>query len=159
MIDISSKRAIIVSGLKKELNIPVIRSNQTGPAPAYPYLSYTITTLINDSNGTWGKYEDNHHRKPFTQVWSFTIQSDNAEECMNLCLKARDWIDHTGIMYLRDNEIIVQSVGAVNNRDNLITIEYEYRMGFDVTFWYLNEVEVSENTEYINEFDFNFENI
>lgn len=159
MSDIQENRTAIVLGLKKELNIPVIRSNQTGPAPAYPYLSYTITTLINDSNGTWGEYKDNYHRKPFTQVWSITVQSDDASECMELCLKARNWIDHTGTVYLQDNEIIVQSVGAVNNRDNLITVDYEHRMGFDVTFWYLNEVEVDQNTEYIDEMEFDFRNI
>lgn len=156
LFDLSLYRTIIVTGLKKELNIPVIRSNQTAPAPPYPYLSYTITTLMNDKNGTWGEYADGYNRKPFTQVWSITIQSDNSEQAMNLCIKARDWLDRVGKTYLNDNGVIVQSVGAINNRDNLITIEYEYRMGFDCTMWFLNVLDSStEENGQIETVEFN----
>lgn len=141
LIDLNSIRSIIVKGLKEELKVPIIRANQTGPAPSYPYLSYTITSLINDRPGTWGEYTDGMHRKPGTQTWSVTVQSDKADEAMALCIKARDWLDHTGSVYLKDNKIIIQSVGAVNNRDNLISIEYENRFGFDFTIWILNETE------------------
>lgn len=138
LIDLDGIRSIIVKGLKDELKIPVIRSNQTGPSPSYPYLSYTITSLINDK-GTWGEYEDGMHRKPGTQTWSLTVQSDKADEAMALCIKARDWLDHTGNIYFKDNKIVVQSVSSVSNRDNLITIEYECRYGFDFVLWFLNE--------------------
>lgn len=139
LLDLNSIRSTIVKGLKEELNIPVVRANQTGPTPTYPYVSYSITSLINQKNGTWGVYEDGMHRKPGTQTWSLTVQSDKADEAMALCIKARDWLDHTGSLYLDDNKIIIQSVGAVNNRDNLITIEYENRFGFDFVIWLLNE--------------------
>lgn len=139
LIDLDKIRSIIVKGLKEELKVPIIRANQTGASPPYPYLSYTITSLISDKNGTWGEYDDGMHRKPGTQTWSLTVQSDKADEAMALCIKARDWLDHTGNVYLKDNKIIVQSVGAVNNRDNLITIEYENRFGFDFVLWFLNE--------------------
>lgn len=152
LLDLDKIRSIIVKGLKQELNMPVIRSNQTGPAPAYPYLSYTITSLISDKNGTWGEYEDGMHRKPGTQTWSLTVQSDKADEAMALCIQARDWLDHTGSVHLKDNKIIIQSVGAVTNRDNLITIEYENRFGFDFVIWLLNETgNLQEQTGIIEE--------
>ena len=155
LIDLDKIRSIIVKGLKEELKIPIIRANQTGPAPAYPYLSYTITSLIKDKNGTWGEYDDGMHRKPGTQTWSLTVQSDKADEAMVLCIKARDWLDHTGSVYLKDNKTIVQSVGAVNNRDNLITIEYENRFGFDFVLWLLNEKgDLSESKGEIREVDY-----
>lgn len=155
LIDLDKIRSIIVKGLKEELKIPIIRANQTGPAPAYPYLSYTITSLIKDKNGTWGEYDDGMHRKPGTQTWSLTVQSDKADEAMVLCIKARDWLDHTGSVYLKDNKTIVQSVGAVNNRDNLITIEYENRFGFDFVLWLLNETgDLSESKGEIREVDY-----
>ena len=104
----------------------------------------------------WGEYADGYNRKPFTQVWSITIQSDNSEQAMNLCIKARDWLDRVGKTYLNDNGVIVQSVGAINNRDNLITIEYEYRMGFDCTMWFLNVLDSStEETGRIETVEFN----
>ncbi len=150
MIDLQGTGSVIVKGLKDYLSIPVIRSNQTGEPPPYPYMSYTITSLAADNNGTWGKYEDEKDRKPMTQTWSITVQSDNAMEAMELTLKARDWLDHVGILYLNDNHIIVQSVTSVSNRDNMITIEYEYRNGFDVVFWFLNETDdVTTETGYI----------
>lgn len=156
LIDLDNIRSIIVKGLKEELKIPIIRANQTGPAPSYPYLSYTITSLISDKNGTWGEYDDGMHRKPGTQTWSLTVQSDKADEAMALCIKARDWLDHTGNMYLKDNKIIIQSVGAVNNRDNLITIEYESRFGFDFTLWFLSEVNSpTSQVGYIEDINFN----
>ena len=150
MIDLQGTGSVIVKGLKDYLSIPVIRSNQTGEPPPYPYMSYTITSLAADNNGTWGKYEDEKDRKPMTQTWSITVQSDNAMEAMELTLKARDWLDHVGTLYLNDNQIIVQSVTSVSNRDNMITIEYEYRNGFDVVFWFLNETDdVTMETGYI----------
>jgi len=156
LFNLSLYRTTIVTGLSAELNIPVIRSNQTATAPDYPYLSYTITTLMNDKNGTWGEYTDGYNRKPFTQVWSLTVQSDDAEQAMNLCIQARDWLDRVGTTYLNDNGVIVQSVGAINNRDNMITIEYEYRMGFDCTMWFLNvSASSAEETGRIQTVEFN----
>ena len=154
MIDLAYIRSKIVKGLKEELNIPIIRANQTGAAPPYPYMSYTITSLIDDKKGTWGEYTDGIHRKPATQTWSVTVQSDKVDEAMALCIQARDWLDHTGNVYLKDNKIIIQSVGIVNNRDNLISIEYENRYGFDFTIWCLSEVGNSlEKTGTIDEVD------
>lgn len=152
LIDLDAIRTTIVKGLKGYLKIPVIRLNQTGEPPAYPYLSYTITNLINENKGTWGEYEDGKNRKPATQTWSITVQSDNASEAMELTVKAHDWLDRVGLVYLNDNGIIVESLSNVSNRDNMITIEYEYRHGFDVVFWLLNEVQsITEETGYIEE--------
>ena len=141
MIDLRQNEIIIVEGLQKELDCPVIRANQTAPIPPYPYVSYTLMTPVSANNGTWGEYEDGKDRKPFTQTWSFTIQSNDSTESQMLALKAYDWFDHVGTVPLNDNHIIVQSISNITNRDNLLTVEYEYRNGFDVVFWWLSEVE------------------
>jgi hypothetical protein len=55
-------------------------------------------------------------------------------------------------VYLNDNGVIAQSLTSISNRDNMITIEYEYRHGFDVVFWLLNEVQsTTKETGYIDE--------
>lgn len=141
MIDVDNIRKIIIAGLKKHLQIPIIRSNQTGDPPPYPYLSYTIVSPKQSKGGSWGQYDDEIDRKPITQTWSITIQSDDDSEALNLTLEAHDWLDHIGTTYLNDNNIIVQSVSDINNRDNFLTIEYEYRKGFDIVLWLLDEVE------------------
>lgn len=155
MINLDAIRTTIVKGLKEYLKIPVIRSNQTGEPPSYPYLSYTITNLLHENKGTWGQYGDGKDRKPVTQTWSITVQSDNASEAMRLVTKAYDWFDHVGIVYLNDNGIIVESLSDISNRDNMITIEYEYRHGFDVVFWFLSETEsTTQSTGYIETAEF-----
>ena len=55
-------------------------------------------------------------------------------------MKAREFLCHTGICYLNDNGVIIQRVGEITNRDNLISIEYEYKNGFDAVFWLMSEV-------------------
>ena len=156
MINTENIRGVVVRGLKDALKIPVIRSNQTGIPPDYPYLSYTITTLSSGNNGTWGEYEDGIDRKPVTQTWSITVQSDNCGESMRLCNQARDWLDRTGRLYLNDRGVIVQSVGDITNRDNLITISYEYRNGFDVVFWTMDEAANTAGIETIEEAEPNY---
>ena len=122
MIDFTAKRSTVVKGLRDYLNIPVIRSNQNEAPPSYPYISYTITTLASENNGTWGEYSDEKERKPFTQTWSITVQSDDVEEAMKYALMAREWLDHIGMVYLNDNGVIVHSVGGITNRDNILTV-------------------------------------
>lgn len=141
LIDYANMRRVIVTGLKDYLQCPVIRSNQTGEPPAYPYCSYTITTLMSQNKGTYGEYADGTQAKPVKQTWSITVQSEDDAECVDLAVKARGWFDNIGTTYLNDYNVIVEAVGGVTNRDNFITTNYEYRKGFDVTFWLLDVVE------------------
>lgn len=140
MFDFDKARATIATGLSAYLNCPVIRSNQNAIPPPYPYVSYSITTLMSENKGTYGVYSDGIDRKPFIQTWSITVLSNDNSECMTLVCKARDWLDHVGTVYLNDNKVICQSVGSISNRDNFLTTDYEYRNGFDVKFWFMNEV-------------------
>lgn len=140
MIDYENMRAVIVTGLKEYLKCPVIRSNQAAEPPPYPYVSYTITTLMSANNGTYGEYEDGIDRKAFTQTWSITALSANNSESVMLAVKIREWLDRVGMTYLRDNNVIVQSIGSITNRDNILSVGYEYKNGFDVVFWLLDEV-------------------
>lgn len=141
MIDFDNMREKIVSGLRTYLNCPVISQNHDGETPAYPFISYTVTRLMSQNNGTYGEYEDGIDRKPVTQTWSISSHTRNNPQSVQLICKAREWFDRVGTQYLNDNNVIVQSIGGVTNRDNLLTIGYEYRNGFDIDFWIFDEVE------------------
>lgn len=155
MYDYDGLREIVVKGLKEYLNCPVIRSNQNSEPPEYPYISYTVTTLKSENKGTYGEYSDGKERKPFTQTWSITALSNDDSECVLLANKAHEWLERAGYLYLSDNKVIVQSVGNVTNRDNFLTVEYEYRKGFDVVFWMFDEVEsIAMQAGYIETVDF-----
>lgn len=134
MIDYENLKNTVTSGLEKYCGCIVRRSNQNSPLPSYPYLSYTITTFMSANKGTYGVYADGKDRKQVTQTWSITAISGNDAESKMLANKARQWLEHIGSTYLNDNNVYVQSVGGITNRDNLLTTEYEYRNGFDVFF-------------------------
>ena len=159
MIEYDKMRAVIGKGLKEYLNCPVIRSNQNEMPPSYPYLSYTITTLMSANTGTYGAYEDGTKRKPVTQTWSISVLSDDSAESVTLAVKAREWLDEFGTTYLNDNNVIVQSVGGVTNRDNFLTAEYEYRNGFDCVFWLFDTIAPNEGEGVIETVDLNGINV
>lgn len=160
MIDYEGIRTTIAKGLREYLGCPIIRSNQNEPSPSYPYGSYTVITLMSENKGTYGEYEDGKARKAFTQTWSITFQSDDNSESVTLACKAREWLDYVGKEYLNNNDVIIQSVGGIHNRDNFLTIEYEYRNGFDFVVWLLDEVGgVGESETYIDTVQINDEEI
>ena len=149
MIDYEGLRLKVAKGLKEYLDCPVIRSNQNEKPPAYPYVVYTITTLKSQNKGTHGVYSDGKDRKPVTQTWSISaLSSDNAESIM-LADKASEWLDRVGTLYLNDNGVVVQSVGSITNRDNILTTDYEYKNGFDVVFSLVDVIDNPYSEEYI----------
>ena len=153
MFDYDGMRTIVATGLKDYLGCPVVRSNQNEKPPKYPFISYTVTQPMSENKGTYGFYNDGKYRKAFTQTWSVSALSDDNTESVTLAIKARQWFDHVGTVYLGDNEVDVQSVGMVTNRDNVLTTEYEYKNGFDVVFSLFDEVE--DTTEEIKTVDLN----
>lgn len=158
MINTENLYKTVASGMKKHVGCPVIRTNQNQAPPDYPYIAYTITTPATENKGTYGEYEDGKARKPVKQIWSLTAHSDNSLDAVNLAIKARSWLDYAGTIYLNDNGVIVESVGNVANRGNLLTAEYQHSYGFDCTFSTFDEVEM-QTDEFIESIAFdNLEN-
>lgn len=160
MIDYKAIETLIVDGLtaylaSKGFNCPVILANQVSPIPTYPYISYTVTTPVGANMKGYSIADDGTRYKPLTQTWSFTAQSGDDIEAINVAMAAYDWFALTGNTYLSDNGIIAQRVQSINNRDNLLTIEYEYRRGFDVEFLLVHTLDSSdfEAEGYIEEVD------
>ena len=144
MVNTDNIRSTVVKNLKIYLGCPIVRANQTAKMPDMPYGRYTITTPATANNGTYGEYEDGKARKPVKQIWSLTFESEKYEEAVNLANKARSWFEYVGQIVLTDNDVIVESVGAIGDRSNLLTVEYQYSYGFDVTFWAYDEIEIPE---------------
>lgn len=160
-MNIREVEKVIIRGLEAYLgteNRPfkLVLANLNTPTPKYPYGAYTPTQPVVENGGTHGIREDGTRIKEFDSTFSFTIQSDDEDESVFLAVKARSWFDVVGVTYLSDNGIAVKRVGSVTNRDNMISIEYEYRNGFDVTFTLLEEIDASEfeGAGYIEQADF-----
>lgn len=124
----------------------IIMSNQTANAPKYPYGQYTVNTIASANNGTWQQHEDGTDRKMVRSIWSFTFLSNNWEESVALAAKARDWFEHAGRVWLKDHGVTVQSTTDITNRDNILTVEYERKNGFDVVFYVFDEEENPSKT-------------
>lgn len=149
MLDHRANEIVIVEALKDYLSTElrqceVVRQNQVVEVPPYPYAAYTVTTPVYERGGFFCEAEDGTLYRDVLQTWSFTVQSDDQDEAMTLGLRMFDFFSAVGLIHLADHNITVRKVGNVNNRDNLISIEYEYRKGLDVTFGLLYSIEPSE---------------
>ena len=156
MINTGNIRSTVVKNLREYLGCPIVRANQTAKMPDMPYGRYTITTLATANNGTYGEYEDGIARKPVKQIWSLTFEAKDYEEALNFANKAHSWFEYVGTTILNDNDVIVELVGAIGDRSNLLTVDYQYAQGFDITFWAFDEIgedDISTN-EYIESVDF-----
>ncbi len=147
-LDIRATEIVIVEGLKTYLSTEVrpcevIRQNQIARVPEYPYVSYTIITPASESVGTYSEARDGTLYRSTLQTWSFTVQSDDMEESLALGMRMYDFFSAAAHAYLADRLITVRKVTDLTTRDNLITMQYEYRQGLDVTFGLLYLVEPS----------------
>lgn len=148
MLDYRQTEIVIVENLKDYLQselrpCEVVRQNQVSKIPPYPYVSYTVIPLVSSMGGTYCEAEDGTLYRAIQQTWSFTTQSDDQEEAIELAYKIVDFFSAVGVTLLNDNGIVVIRVGGISNRDNLITIQYEYRNGLDVTFSLIYSIEPS----------------
>ena len=160
MINHEQIRKVIVKGLKEYLGCPVVKSNQNAHPPKYPYIQYTVINPKSQNNGTFAEYDNGIAAKPHTQTWSITALSDDDMESVTLADKAHAYLDYVGTTYLNDNDVIIQSVTGITNRDNVITVGYEYKNGFDCFVYCLDEVEsLTETGETIDEYAINGEEI
>ena len=148
MIDLEEMRTSVASGLKKHLGVQVIRADQIAKAPKHPYVTYNVTTTASKNNGTWQQHDDGIDRKLVRSTWSITVVAADWDESVRLATKARAWFEHTGHTWLSDRGITVQSTTDINNRDNLLSVDYERKNGFDV-FFYVYDEEGSPTTETI----------
>lgn len=151
MIDQKKLNIVITEGLKRATGCEIVKANLAGaPIPPYPYISFNIL----NSETLKGTYSvsDGVRTMPVKQTWSITTQGGNDNETLHVAMAAKDWFEESGRTILNDSQIVVQDVGAIVNRDTFLTIEYEYRKGFDVILLLLNQIgaESKETIEHIN---------
>ena len=149
MLDYKTTRLAVAKGLSKYLRCSVIRSNQNFEPPQMPYVSYSITTLMSQNNGTYGEYKDGTRAKSFRQIWSVSVLSEDDEESVMLAMKAKNWFEVVGRTYLSDNNVIVQSVGGITNRDNVLSAGYEYKKGFDLSLYFMDIIDADDTEDAI----------
>lgn len=148
----AEKNRAMLSMLEEYTGCVCVPTNTTKPMPAYPYISFNI---INTSTkkGTYAAHTDATGAKvlymPLTQTWSFTVQSDDDAEAMEKAMLISDFFAEAKRQALEDNGIVVADIGAITPRDNLLTVEYEYRKGLDVKLRFNNVISDDTSKEMI----------
>lgn len=134
----------IVTQLENYVHCPVALTNQTAPAPKYPYISYTVTTPVQHTGGTYCM-QDGIYYQPMLQTWSFTAHADDSSTCQRTGMRMYDFFARAGRQALYQKQIAVSEKTDLIQRDNLLTIQFEYRCGMDVTFRLMHRLEVHES--------------
>lgn len=133
----------IVRKLEEYAGCTVVLTNQTAPVPPYPYISYTVITPVHSVEGTYCM-RDGIYYQPMLQTWSFTAHSDDSRSCQKTGMRLYDFFARAGRQDLHRKQIAVDSKTNLTSRDNLLTVQFEYRCGMDVTFRMMHLLEVEE---------------
>lgn len=144
MIPQATIQQAMLSRLEKYIGCQCVPSNTTKQMPAYPYVSFSVIHT-ETQKGTYAEVIENGAKvlfKPLLQKWSFTAQSEEDAEAMHIAMLIADFFAEAGRLELEDNGIIVADVGAITPRDNLLTIDYEYRKGLDITLRFNNVIDM-----------------
>lgn len=141
LLDVPGIRNPIIAGLYGKLQRPVIRSDQAGDIPDYPYVAYSITSPYIDSYGhdserifTAEGVTSIEQTKNIEMVFSFTAYADDEDKASALCMKAIEHFNREARDDLRAAGIVLVSNTDVQNRSLLLVEHYERRMGVDFRF-------------------------
>jgi len=156
IMDYGEIRTAVVSGLNSFMELLVVELNPDAPRPGKPFLSYLFITPLGPEGGlpaeTGGPVpsedEDSEWEYDFeytrtsqdTVTISINSYSDDSDEAIQLAIKAHSWFVFHGYDYLKSNNLVIVSVGTVENRDVYLVDSWERRAGFDVVLRVITEM-------------------
>lgn len=151
MIEQAKVQETTLTKLEEYTGCTCVPSNTTKDLPAYDYISFSVIRT-DTRKGTYAQATVNKNGveipvlyMPASQTWSFTVHSDDDARALEKAMLVKDFFEEVKRQELADNDIIVADVGGITPRDTLLTIEYEYRKGLDVTLRLNNVIEKPDN--------------
>ncbi|MBU8908506.1 phage neck terminator protein [Desertibacillus haloalkaliphilus] len=141
MIDYVGIRTLIGSELYKYMNIPVIMSDQPGDKPSYPYIGYKIITPYIRKSYSPHETVIKENGQAFLLVQtqpkmtiSINAYDKSIDGATQRALQAHEWFSYLGRNRLKDSSVVVVETRDLENRDIVLEdVQYERRVGFDVT--------------------------
>ena len=132
----------IIEACAAYVNIPIIRSEQNGDAPKYPYAVYKVTEINRDKpqcgiietkpkDGDDSKCVITFRGTCETPI-SLSFLHNDAHELWALIFKACDWWDDYSDELCEDLGITAKRLSDPQDRTVSLETAYEYRFGFDV---------------------------
>ena len=154
MMDVKSLQREMLRLLEDYTGCKVVPANTTKQMPNYPYISYSLLN-VDTRKGTYSAHTGtkivegietpvNMLSMPARLKYSFTVQSDDDVEALIHSISIKDFFEESKRQELADIGLIVSDVGGITQRDNMLTIEYEYRKGLDVTLSLNNVMESAD---------------
>ena len=154
MMDVKSLQREMLRLLEDYTGYKVVPANTTKQMPNYPYISYSLLN-VDTRKGTYSAHTGtkivegietpvNMLSMPASIKYSFTVQSDDDVEALIHSISIKDFFEESKRQELADIGLIVSDVGGITPRDNMLTIEYEYRKGLDVTLSLNNVMESAD---------------
>lgn len=157
MTELRTMQRKMLSMLEAYTGCAVVPANTTKKMPPYPYISYSVIN-ISTRRGTYSAHTGTKNVEgeevpvtllsmPEKVTYSFTVQSSDDAEAFVHAMEIKDFFEEAKRQELADNDIIVADVGGITPRDNMLTIEYEYRKGLDVVLSLNNVLESADTGE------------
>lgn len=135
MIQYDDIRLLIAKGLAAHIGVKVINLNSGGDMPKGPFLTYDFPSLLDGSRG-FPVLTQLGDKQISTETVNFTVSflsyAPSLSESMKNAMLARDWFKGNGRLPLKNLNVILVELGAVQNRDVKIGNEWERRQGFDI---------------------------
>ncbi|AFC32138.1 hypothetical protein PM3016_5438 [Paenibacillus mucilaginosus 3016] len=154
MLDLRAIRSMIVAGLYAKLQQPVIRADDEGDVPPYPYVVYSLTSPYIDIFGKDIEQvvgENLERVRTVELVASFTVYSEDIDEAEELCMRILDHFNREDREVLAEQGLVVVRISDVQNRSVALVEHYERRYGADVRFraldWHVGPGEFIEQAE------------
>ena len=156
---IKNARNLLIKTLH-ESGIDLHPANSMRAKPAYPYLTYNITTAyipqpftkveekeLIPSNDSRFEHDVAHREYEQAQMTiSISSYSKDESEAINACKETLDFFRNVGYEKLADIGLIVVEVSTMQNRTVNIVDHYEFRYGFDVRLRFIDKTEVRLDT-------------
>ncbi|MCM0627415.1 hypothetical protein M5J14_23325 [Lysinibacillus sp. OL1_EC] len=149
---------LIRKQLAADTTLTVIRADQTGDIPKFPYATYKV---IGDRKGIG--QEDVSHVNKSDALSETRIQERNATISFNtygtshdnayeVATQLRKWFEWRGSLYLDEINVVIVNLTDVTNRTTFLLDSYDEKWGFDVIIRYLDidehDIDYFDKVEY-----------
>lgn len=126
----------------------IIRAEQGGKKPNYPYAVYKITSqnvgnyLIRKpkDNPDPTKYSETYFRKQHINI-SFSLLNKEFENLYKIAHACYDYLDVVSKDFQKENKIRIEILNNIDDRTIYLEPEYEYRVGFDFRIHLIGKLE------------------
>lgn len=129
----------IICELSSYTGVQVIRVNQNGDIPEFPYATYNITSAYTKGIGREDTaYHDTgtelvqKRSNEVTFILSVNSYAEDEETAIESANAIRKWFLFYADEFMREINAAVIDVGSLENRSAFLVDSYEYKRGFDV---------------------------